>query len=92
MTGQAVRPTDMINNSYLDTWMKWSDIVKLFPDRWIYLTDYELDSKRNIIGGILKVVCRESEFTMVEDILTDKSKKGYLHRTTEIPGNVLWVE
>ena len=91
-TQQIQRPIDMIDNVHLDTWMSWDDIVKLYPNRWVFLTDYELDNKSNIVGGILNVVCRETEFPLVEDILTDKSRKGYLHRTTEVPGNILWVE
>ena len=92
MTEQVNRPADMIDNANLGTWMNWSDIVKRYPDRWVYITDYKIDDTSNVIGGILRVVCREPEFAMVEDILTDKSKKGYLGRTTELPGNILWVE
>ena len=92
MIEQVDRPVDMIDNANLGTWMNWSDIVKAYPDRWVYLTDYKLDNKSNIIGGILRVVCREPEFSLVEDILTDKSRRGYLDRTTELPGNILWVE
>ena len=44
------------------------------------------------MGGILEVVCKDPEVDLVEDILTDKNKRGYFERTTEIPGNVLWVE
>ncbi|MBR1629598.1 MAG: hypothetical protein IJ679_10115 [Lachnospiraceae bacterium] len=92
MKEEKERPVDMVNNSNLGKWMSWSDIVHLYPDRWIYLTDFKLDSKSNIIGGVLRIVCREPEFSLVEDLMTDRSKPGYLHRTTELPGNILWVE
>ncbi|MBO4375257.1 MAG: hypothetical protein J5829_09145 [Lachnospiraceae bacterium] len=91
-TQQVQRPVDMINNVHLGTWMEWKDIVSLFPNRWVFLTDYKLDDKSNIVGGILKVVCKETEFSLVEDILTEKNRDGFLHRTTELPGNILWVE
>ncbi len=86
------RPKDMINNEHLGTWMSWEEIVKLYPNRWIYLTDFQTDERSQIIGGVLRMVCREPEFIFVKDILTDRSKHGYLNRTTELPGNVLWVE
>ncbi len=86
------RPGDMINNLNLGTWMSWDDIVKTYPNRWVFTTNCEKDSKNHVIGGILEVVCKDPEVDLVEDILTDTNKKGYFERTTEIPGNVLWVE
>lgn len=86
------RPLDMIDNEYIGKWMKWSDIVRLFPNRWVYLTNYEMDKRKNIIGGILKVVCKEPELSLVEDILSDDDDIGVLDRTTEPPGNILWVD
>ena len=92
MTEAVKRPKDMINNSNLGTWMSWGDIVKTYPNRWVYLTDYKLDEGSNIVGGVLSVVCSEPEFPLVEDIITDASKEGIMDRTTELPGNILWVE
>ncbi|MCR4908784.1 MAG: hypothetical protein K5985_08130 [Lachnospiraceae bacterium] len=92
MLAERQLPKDMINNENIGTYMTWKDIVHLYPDRWVYLTDFELDSRRNIVGGILRIVCEEPEFSLVEDIIMEKGKKGYLKRTTELPGNILWVE
>ena len=92
MVAEVKRPKDMVNNTNLGKWMSWGDIVKAYPNRWIYLTNYELDENSDIVGGILSVVCCEPEFSLVEDIIGDKSKKGILDRTTELPGNILWVE
>ena len=86
------RPKDMINNSNLGKWMSWADIKRTYPDRWVYITNFEKDKRNNIAGGILEVVCEEPEVDLVKDILLDESKKGYFDRTTELPGNVLWVE
>lgn len=92
MVAETKRPKDMINNKNIGTYMTWSDIVKTYPDRWVYLTDYKLDEGSNIIGGTLSVVCSEPEFPLVEDIITDKNKEGIMDRTTDLPGNILWVE
>ena len=84
-------PKDMINNPYLGKWMLWKDVVKLFPDRWIFLMDPVFDEKKQFIGGSLKVVCREPEFKLVESIMTGENE-WYITRTTELPGNILWVD
>ena len=72
MAEEIKRPKDLINNNNLGKWMNWSDIVNLYPDRWIYLTDFKLDEGSNIIGGILSVVCSEPEFPLVEDFIGTK--------------------
>ena len=92
MVAEVKRPMDMIENSNIGKWMSWDDIVRTYPNRWVYITNYEKDTTNNVVGGILEVVCRDPEVDLVEDILTDKNKRGYFERTTEIPGNVLWVE
>lgn len=86
------RPADMIGNSNIGKWMSWDDIVKTYPDRWVFVTDCRLDDANNLLGGVLEVVCKDPEVDLVEDILTDNRKKGCFERTTELPGNVLWVE
>lgn len=92
MTAEKERPADMINNSNLGTWMTWGDIVKTYPNRWVYITNIKKDNRGFVVGGILEVVCKDPEVDLVEDILTDKNKKGLFDRTTELPGNILWVE
>ena len=90
MSTAVKRPNDMINNSNLGKWMSWKDIVSTYPDRWVLITNYEKNERNSVIGGILEAVCKDPEVDLLEDILT--SKKGYFERTTEIPGNVLWVD
>ncbi|MBO6133668.1 MAG: hypothetical protein J6P05_04965 [Lachnospiraceae bacterium] len=90
MAVEKKRPEDMINNSNIGKWMSWDDIVKTYPDRWVFITDYKKNERNSVIGGILEAVCKDPEVDLVEDILIDK--KGYFERTTELPGNVLWVE
>ena len=92
MATEKKYPMDMVNNSNLGKWMKWADIINLYPNRWVFITNLKLDETDNLIGGVLEVVCKDSEVDLVKDILTDKSKKGCFERTTELPGNILWVE
>ena len=92
MVAERQCPEDMIDNKYLGTYMTWKDIVQKYPNRWVYLTDYELDKNDRIIGGILTVVCREPEIRLITDIITGSNKGGIFDRTTELPGNILWVE
>ena len=92
MVAAVKRPKDMIDNSNIGKWMSWDDIVRTYPNRWVFVTDCKLDNENNLLGGVLEVVCKDPEVDLVEDILTDRSKKGCFERTTELPGNVLWVE
>ena len=43
MTEEKTYPKDMIDNKNIGTYMTWKDIVQKYPNRWVYLTDYEMD-------------------------------------------------
>lgn len=53
------------NNSISNTIGKeftWQQLVSLFPDKWVALSDYELEGG-NLKKAILRAVCTEATMT-----------------------------
>ena len=67
---------------YKGKMMKWEDIVKTFPSRWVYLTDYEKNGpdiiKGRVVGvvvdkenGDMYVYCRDNNIDYTRSRTTD---------------------
>lgn len=70
--------------------MNWDEIVKAFPDKWVALTDYKL-TRSSDIQGIVKAACTEDKMDDYDKALSKDNKKVLWIRTSEIGGNMLWV-
>ena len=79
--------------NYIGKKMRWNDVVELFPDCWIALTDYGYDETGER-EGVLEAVCTEQH--MVDAMKKIRKEKGKVkiawYRTTFLPGNVLWLD
>ena len=79
-------------DSVLGRRYSWDEIVKMFPDKWVALTEYEFKGA-DVTSGVLQAVCSDEKITENDTPLREKGlKKIYWRRTTDLPGNLLWVD
>ncbi len=70
----------------------WDEIVGMFPDRWVALTDYVLDGA-DVESGVLQAVCADDKVSENDAPLRKKGlKKIFWLRTTDLPGGALWID
>ena len=63
--------------------MFWNDIVEKYPDRWVALSDCEMDGSQ-VISGVVQFACTEEERFSVTDELTKQGISFRWRRTTPI--------
>ncbi len=49
---------------YKGKMMTWKEIVEIFPSKWVYVTDYEMDGPDIIKGKIVGVVTDKDNGSM----------------------------
>ena len=80
---------------YIGTRMNWSTIQEKFPDRWIALRDVDFeDQYSTFTSGVLVAVCKDFEVSKISEHLRNENLNDgvYWQRSTELEGNVLWIE
>ena len=63
--------------------MFWNDIVEKYPDRWVTLSDCEMNGSQ-VISGVVKAVCTEEERFSVTDELTKQGISFRWRHTTPV--------
>ena len=59
----------------LNNYMTWNEIVKKYPDKWVMITDAELDESGRVIAGNLIVVCTDFEFGDAINYVVELTKR-----------------
>jgi hypothetical protein len=66
-------------DEYIGKYMQWSDLVKLFPDKWVAVGDCKLDGT-NISAGVVKDIVEDED---VDDKLIGYTNNHWIcDRTT----------
>ena len=69
--------------------LTWQEIVEKYPDRWVALSDCEMDGSQ-IISGVVQAVCIEEERYSITIKLAEQNISFRWRRTTFLEGvNVL---
>ena len=72
--------------------LSWDEIVQMFPNRWVGVSDYKFRGA-DLESGVLQAVCPDDKISEYALPLYKKGLKIYWDRTTELEGaNVLWVD
>ena len=48
----------MVENPHLGKWMSWDEIVRIYPNRWVLLTNYKKMKETVWLGESLKLCAR----------------------------------
>lgn len=71
--------------------LTWQEIVERYPDKWVFLIDYELNSAKQIVSGVVYVACTECDISSFEKELSNKGIDFLERRTTEPIGGICYV-
>lgn len=71
-------------DKYVGKRFTWKEIVGMFPNKWVALSDYEFKDNSRIKAGVLRAVCKDSEVIEVEKEIAKKYNKLFWKRTTEV--------
>lgn len=63
--------------------MFWNDIVEKYPDRWVALSDCEMDGSQ-VISGVVQAICTEGERYSTTIRLTKQNISFRWRRTTPV--------
>jgi len=65
--------------------LSWDEIVEKYPDRWVALTDYDMDGV-TILAGRVCAVCKDTDRLDEEIRLINEKITFKWRRTTDIEG------